>query len=120
MDMFIRTLFKLLKRHGLLLSVAAGSLAVGTTMAAAPEHPKITKEQATKIALTRVPDGKIKSAELETEHGKLIWSFDISRPKTANITEIQVDAKKGDIVSEQTETPGQQATESQEDKKQGG
>jgi len=118
--MFIRTLVKQLKRQGLLLSVAAGSLAVGTTMAAPQEHPKITKEKATKIALTRVPDGTIKSAELETEHGKLIWSFDISRPKTANITEIQVDAKKGDIVSDQTETPGQQATESQEDKKQGG
>jgi hypothetical protein len=118
-DMFIRTSLRLLKRHGLLLSVAATSLAVGTTIAAAPEHPKITKEQATKIALTRVLDGTIKSAELETEHGKLIWSFDISRPQTDDITEIQVDAKKGIIVSEQTETPNQQAAESQEGKKQG-
>jgi uncharacterized membrane protein YkoI len=101
--------------------LAAGSLAFGSTLSAAPgDQAKISKEQAEKIALARVPDGTINSAELETEHGKLIWSFDISRPKTANITEIQVDAKKGEIVSEQTEGPSQQATESQEDKKQGG
>jgi hypothetical protein len=65
--MFIRTSFKLLKRHGLLLSVAAGSLAVGTTMAAAPEHPKITKEQATKIALARVLGGTIKKGMIVSE-----------------------------------------------------
>ncbi len=127
--MFIRTRLKFLNRRGLLLSLAACSLALGTTLSAAPgDQAKISKQEAEKIALARVPDGTIKSAELETEHGKLIWSFDIARPKTfdiarpktANITEIQVDAKKGDIVSEQTETPGQQATESQEDKKQGG
>jgi hypothetical protein len=119
--MFIRTRLKFLNRRGLLVSLAAYSLAVGTTLSAAPgDQAKISKQEAEKIALARVPDGTIKGAELETEHGKLIWSFDISRPKTANITEIQVDANKGDIVSEQTETPSQQSTESQEDKKQGG
>ena len=118
--MFIRTRLNFLNRRSLLLSLAACSLALVTPTFAAPEgHAKISKEQAEKIALGRVPDGTIKSAELETEHGKLIWSFDISRPKTANITEIQVDAKKGTIVSEQTETPSQQSTESQEDKKKG-
>ena len=119
--MFIRMRLKFLNARGLLLLLAAGSLALGATLSAAPgDKAKISKQEAEKIALTRVPDGTIKSAELETEHGKLIWSFDISRPQTPNITEIQVDAKKGLIVSEQTETPSQQATESQEDKKQGG
>jgi Peptidase propeptide and YPEB domain len=119
--MFIRTRLEFLNRRGVLLSLAACSIALGTTLSAAPgDQTKISKQEAEKIALTRVPDGTIKSAELETENGKLIWSFDISRPKTANITEIQVDAKKGMIVSEQTETPNQQATESQEDKRQGG
>ena len=119
--MFIRTRLKLLNRRGLLLSLATCSFALGTTLLAAPgDQAKISKQDAAKIALARVPDGTIKSAELETEHGRLIWSFDISRPKTPNITEVQVDAKKGKIVSEQTETPSQQATESQEDKKQGG
>ena len=119
--MFIRTRLEFLNRRGVLLSLAACSLALGTTLSAAPgDQTKISKQEAEKIALTRVPDGTIKSAELETERGKLIWSFDISRPQTANITEIQVDAKKGMIVSEQTETPNQQATESKDDKKPGG
>lgn len=91
----------------------------GAVFAGPQGQAKVTKEQAEKLALARVPDGTIKSAELETEHGRLIWSFDISRPKTANITEIQVDAKKGAIVSEQTETPSEQAKESQTDKKSG-
>ena len=120
LDMFIRSRLNFLNGRGLLLSLAACSIGLGTLSAAPGDHAKISKQEAEKIALTRVPDGTIKSAELETEHGKLIWSFDISRPKTSNITEIQVDAKNGLIVSEQTETPSQQATESQEDKKQGG
>jgi uncharacterized membrane protein YkoI len=70
-----------------------------STFAGRQDQGKITRAQAEKVALSRVPDGTIKSAELEIEHGRLIWSFDIFRPKTANITEIQVDAKKGTIVS---------------------
>jgi uncharacterized membrane protein YkoI len=38
---------------------------------------KITQAEAERTALAKVPRGKIKAAELEKEHGKLIWSFDI-------------------------------------------
>jgi predicted negative regulator of RcsB-dependent stress response len=78
---------------------------------------KITQAEAEKTALAKVPGGKIKAAELEKEHGKLIWSFDISMPKSKNITEIQVDAKAGKIVSTQVETPKDQAAEAAADKK---
>ena len=78
---------------------------------------KITHEEAAKTALAKVPGGTIKDAELEKEHGKLIWSFDISMPKSTSITEIQVDAKTGKIVSTQIETPADQAKESAADKK---
>ena len=78
---------------------------------------KITEEAAEQTALAKVHGGKIKSSELEREHGKLIWSFDISKPKSKNITEIQVDAKTGKIVSKQTETPKQQAIEAAGEKK---
>src|SRR5260370_17022689 len=119
--MFIRTRLKFLNRRGLLLSLVAWSLALGTTVSAAPgDQAKISKQEAEKIALARVPDGTIKSAELETENGKLIWSFDIARPTTPNITDIQVDAKNGQIVSQQTQTPSHQAPQSQNNKKQGG
>jgi uncharacterized membrane protein YkoI len=72
---------------------------------------KITRADAEKAALKRVPNGTIKETELEKEHGKLIWSLDIATPDTKNITEVGVDAINGEIVSVETETPEQQAKE---------
>jgi len=72
---------------------------------------KISKSAAEKIALSKVPAGTIQSAELEKERGKLIWSFDISKPGTKDITEVQVDARNGGIVSVQIETPAAQIKE---------
>ena len=111
-----------LLRFTLSLALIAGlglPVAVGAeeSQSALKAQAKIPQEEATKIALAKVPDGKIKAAELEKEHGKLIWSFDISMPKSANITEIQVDAKTGKIVSTQVETPKDQAKEAASDKK---
>ncbi len=77
---------------------------------------KVSLEAATQTALAKVPGGTIKSSELEREHGKLIWSFDISKPKTRNISEVQVDAKTGTVVSETTETPKQQQAEAIKEK----
>ena len=37
----------------------------------------ISMQQARKIALAQVPHGIVQSGELEKEHGKLIYSFDI-------------------------------------------
>ena len=99
---------------GLGLSVAA---AAEESQAALTAQAKITKEEATKTALVKVPDGKIKSVEIEKENGTLIWSFDISMPKSKSITEVQVDAKTGKIVSTQVETPKDQAAEAAADKK---
>ena len=62
------------------------------------------------------PHGTIKSAEIENERGKLVWSFDISTPGTRDITEVLVDANTGTIVSVARETLEQQAAEAQEDK----
>ena len=59
---------------------------------------KITEADARAIALTKVPDGTIKEAELEREKGKLIWSFDIAKPNAEGIGEINVDAITGAIV----------------------
>ncbi len=66
---------------------------------------KITETDARTTALGKVPDGTIKETELEKEKGKLIWSFDIAKPDTKNITEVNVDAMTGEIVSVETETP---------------
>jgi len=85
--------------------------------AALKSEAKITEEAATKTALELIPKGKIKEAELEKEHGKLVWSFDIALPKTKDITEVQVDAKTGKIISTEVETAADQAKEKAEDQK---
>ena len=77
------------------------------------KEAKITKDQAVKTALAKVPDGAIKESELERENGKLVWSFDIATPGTKDITEVQVDAITGDIVSVETESAAAEAKEKQ-------
>jgi len=78
------------------------------------KEAKISKPQAEKTALAKIPNGTIRSGELEREHGKLVWSFDIGTNSTKNVTEVQVDAKSGKIVSVTTETPTDQAKEAAE------
>ena len=72
---------------------------------------KVTKPEAEKIALTRAPNGTIKEGELEKEKGRLIWSFDIATPDSKDITEVQVDAQSGQVVSVEKETPKQEVKE---------
>jgi len=81
------------------------------------KEAKITRSEAEHIAMSKVPDGRVSSGELEREHGTLIWSFDIAKPGTRDITEVQVDAKTGKIVSVKTETLKDQAAEAAADKK---
>ena len=89
--------------------------AAGETDAQLLAQTKITRKQAEQTALVKVPAGKITAGELEKEHGKLIWSFDIAMPHSKNITEVQVDAKTGEIASVQKETPHDQAKETAAD-----
>lgn len=69
---------------------------------------KISRADATKTALAKEP-GKVKSSELETENGILVYSFDI-QTKTG-IHEVQVDALSGRIVSDKIESPEDEAKE---------
>ena len=77
---------------------------------------KIDKRRAQRIALTRAPGGTVQNGELEREHGHLVWSFDISNPKSRDITEVQVDAITGKIVHVARENPARQAAEAKADK----
>lgn len=89
--------------------------------AAAPTaaEAKVSRDAATATALAKVPGGSVKDAELEKEHGRLVWSFDITTPSSGNVTEVQVDANDGKIVSVATETPAQQRKEAEADMKKG-
>jgi hypothetical protein len=59
---------------------------------------KVTEPQAQAIALTRVPNGTVRSSELGTEHGQPIWLFDIAQPLVRGLTEVYVDARSGKIL----------------------
>lgn len=70
---------------------------------------KISMEQARTIALQRAP-GNVEDGELERENGKLVYSFDI-RNAQGTITEVQVSAINGQVVSVEQETAEQEAAE---------
>jgi len=72
---------------------------------------KVSRADAEKTALARVPGGTIKEGGIEKEKGKLIWSFDIATPGTKDITEVQVDALTGGIVAVDKETAADEAKE---------
>jgi uncharacterized membrane protein YkoI len=72
---------------------------------------KVTSDSAMRTALAKVPGGKIAEAELEKEHGKLVYSFDIQDPKMAGVQEVLVDAKSGKVVSAKHESTAAEAKE---------
>ena len=80
------------------------------------KQAKITMAQAREIAQKRA-SGKIEGEELEREHGKLLYSFDIRNGK-GTITEVQVDAKTGKLLSAKVESKKDETKEKQQDERQ--
>ena len=108
-----------------LLAVGVGVLSLSTASAqegVEKPNPKLAKqakismEKAREIARAKEPNGTVEGAELEKEHGKVVYSFDIRNPK-GTITEIQVSAKTGKIVSVEEEDAAAEAKEKAEDAK---
>jgi hypothetical protein len=81
------------------------------------EQAKISRAAAEQTALSKVPGGTVKEAELEKEDGKLVWSFDITTPGTTDITEVLVDANTGAVVSVEKEKAKDEAKEKTEESK---
>ena len=94
------------------MSIVAGAQAQTSTSSAA--KPKITMTQARQTALTK-EKGTIKSSELEKEHGRLIYSFDVQTTK--GVREVNVDAMNGKIVEDTRESAADEAKEARQDKK---
>jgi Peptidase propeptide and YPEB domain len=92
------------------------ALAGEATQASLQAQAKISEADARTTALAKVPGGSVSSSELEKEHGKLVWSFDIAQTGSKNITEVQVDANTGKVVSTKTETPAQEHKEAMAEK----
>ena len=55
-------------------------------------------DSAVKLALARVPGGRITEAELEEEDGRLVYSFDVTVEGRKGTGEVHVDARTGEIV----------------------
>jgi uncharacterized membrane protein YkoI len=79
------------------------------------KQAKITKEQAQEIAMKRAP-GTVESGELEREHGRLVYSFDI-RNARGTIDEVQVSAITGKVVRVEHENKKQEAAEKRKEAK---
>src|SRR3982750_2654065 len=62
------------------------------------KEAKISEETARTTALKEVPNGTVKSSELEREKGKLIYSYDIVVPGKPGVEEVNVNAIDGSIV----------------------
>ena len=100
------------------LSAVAEEKAEKADKANLKEQATVSKSEAKKLALAEVKKrglhhARIKEAELEKEKGLVIWSFDISTRGTKDITEVQVDAKTGSVVSVTTESARDEAKEKQ-------
>ena len=118
-----------MKRYLILFTIAVSLLTAGASSAFATQQEnkesqeqarlqreaKITKEQAQETALKRAP-GNVESSELEREHGKLVYSFDI-RNAQGTITEVQVSAITGKIVRVEHENKRQEAAEKRKERR---
>jgi hypothetical protein len=101
---------------GLLAGGLVGCATEKESEAKLQAQARVTRSDAERIALAKVPGGTVKEGELEKEKGKLIWSFDIATPGSRNITEVAVDAVTGDVLSIEKETPKQEANEKEGEK----
>lgn len=105
---------------------AAGALAVASTTLAgqgqAPTYKRdlpaelvkqatVSEANAAKTVAARLPNGRIQAVELESEGGRLIYSYEVKVPGRSGIEEINVNAKTGAIVSTEHESPAKERRE---------
>ena len=87
------------------------------TQADLQKEAKISEADARAIALKQVPNGTVKSEELEREHGKLIYSYDISVAGKSGIDEVNVNAIDGSVVAKSHESPKTEKKEARQEAK---
>lgn len=84
---------------------------------------KVSESDARKTALAAIPgtdaDKKVTEAELEVEHGYLVWSFDVKVTGKPGSEEVLVDAGTGKVLATKHESEEEEAAEAREDAKDG-
>jgi len=104
------------------IGLGASSLAAQQPVAKIKEeHPgllrqaTVTPDSATAIALRAVPGATVKSAEIEKEDGRLVYSFDLVIAGKSGVEEVLVDARTGKVVSKEHEDEAAEQAEQQHD-----
>lgn len=87
------------------------------TQADLQKAAKVSEADARATALKEVPNGTVKSEELEREKGKLIYSYDISVPGKSGIDEVNINAIDGSVVGKSHETPKTEKAEAKKEAK---
>jgi uncharacterized membrane protein YkoI len=95
------------------IPIVAAALAVSFAQPGLGQrHSSLVSMQTARArALAVVPRGRIRSAELEREHGRLIYSFDITVPGRAGVEEVQISALTGRLISRRHESPAAERRE---------
>ena len=78
---------------------------------AAASMAQISDDSARVLALIQVPGGKITDGGIETEDGKLLYSFDISVPGKEGVEEVHIDAMTGALLAHEHESDESEETE---------
>lgn len=84
------------------------------------KRAKISLDSARNIAMHRVANASIASQELEREHGRLIYSFDMKVAGKSGIEEVNVNALNGKIVAVSHEGAAAEQKEAAAEKKEPG
>jgi uncharacterized membrane protein YkoI len=87
------------------------------TQAQLARQARVPEARARRTALAQVPGGRVKSEELEREHGKLIYSYDIQVAGRSGIDEVNVDAMTGAVIAKQHEGPREERAEARAERR---
>jgi uncharacterized membrane protein YkoI len=87
------------------------------TQADLQKEAKIAETDARATALKEVPNGTVKSEELEREKGKLIYSYDITVPGKSGVEEVNVNAIDGSVVGKVHESAKYEKKEAKQEAK---
>jgi uncharacterized membrane protein YkoI len=87
------------------------------SQASLAKEAKISEKTARATALKEVPNGKVRSHELERENGKLIYSYDISQSGKSGVEEVNIDAIDGSVIAHEHESAKVEAKEAKAETK---
>jgi hypothetical protein len=93
------------------LSAQAADTIIKQERAGLLAQATVTPDSARAIARRTIPGATIRSAEIENEDHKLIYSFDMKLPGKSGIEEVNIDALTGAVVGREHEDARSEAAE---------